>query len=82
MLVGKLARHGLHAERAAAGHQHGGMGVVHLLERGQDVLHDAGEALGHVVERTVGVDHREFEQAIGVDIGQQSGHEKISSDGV
>ena len=25
---------------------------------------------------------QDFEQAIGVDIGQQSGHEKISSDGV
>ena len=77
-----IVRNGLHAEGATARHQHGGVGVVDLLEGGQDVLHDAGEALGHVIERAVGVDHREFEQAIGVDIGQQSGHEKISSDGV
>jgi hypothetical protein len=27
-----------------------------------------------VVERAVGVDHREFEQTFGIDLGQQSGH--------
>jgi hypothetical protein len=48
--------------------------VVHLLERGENFLHRAHEALGHVVERAVGIDHRKFEQAVGIDIGQQSGH--------
>jgi hypothetical protein len=27
-----------------------------------------------VVQRTVGVDHRIFEQAVGIDVVQQSGH--------
>ena len=77
-LVGKLARHSLHAKGAATGHQHGGVGVVDLFEHGQNVLHHAREALGHMVECAVGVDHREFEQAIGIDIGQQSGHVNLS----
>jgi large subunit ribosomal protein L5 len=57
--------------------------VTVALPRVRDFRGISGRSFdGHVVERTVGVDHREFEQAIGVDIGQQSGHEKISSDGV
>jgi len=72
--VGKLARHGLHAEGAAARHQHGRVGVVDLLERAQDVLHHAGKALGHVVQGAVGVDHREFQQAVWIDFRQKSGH--------
>jgi hypothetical protein len=74
LAVGELARHGFHAEGAAAGNQHGRVGVIDLLEHAQDVLHHAHELLGHVVERSIGVDHREFEQAIGIDIGQKSGH--------
>jgi hypothetical protein len=78
LAVGELARHGFHAEGAAAGNQHGRVGVIDVLEHAQDVLHHAHEFLGHVVERSVGVDHREFEQAIGIDIGQKSGHGVIS----
>jgi hypothetical protein len=48
--------------------------VVDLFQDAGDVLHDALEAFGHVVERAVGVDHGEFEQAVGIDVGQQAGH--------
>jgi len=71
---GELARDRLHAEGATAGHQRHRMGFVDLLEHARDVGHHAAKPFGHVVERPVGVDHREFEQAIGVDVGQQAGH--------
>ena len=57
---GKLARHGFHAKRAAAGHQHGGWRVVDRFQDARDVAHDALKALRHVVQRTVGVDHRKL----------------------
>ena len=71
----KLARHSLHAKGATARHQYRHWGAVHLFENGRNVGHDALEALGHVIERAVGVDHREFEQTVGVNLGQQAGHE-------
>ncbi|MDT4858506.1 hypothetical protein FQZ97_929790 [compost metagenome] len=74
LAVRELARHGFHAEGAAARHQHGGVRAVDALEHGRDVGHHALEAFGHVVERAVGVDDRKLEQTIGVDVGQQSGH--------
>ena len=73
--IGKLARHGFHAKSAAARHQHGGVGVVDLFEHAQNVLHRTDKLFGHVIERPVGVHHREFEQAIGIDVGKQSRHE-------
>ena len=66
----KLAGYGFHAKRAAAGHQHGGMGLVHLFKDAGDARHHALKALGHVVEGAVGVDHRKFEQTVGVNVGQ------------
>jgi hypothetical protein len=74
LAVRELARHRLHAEGAAAGHQHRRVGAVDALEHGRDVGHHALEAPGHVVERSVGVDDRKLQQTVGVDVGQQSGH--------
>ncbi len=71
---GKLARHGFHAKRATAGHQNGRLGVVHLFQDGRDVAHHTLEALRHMVQRAVGVDHRKFKQALGIDLGQKAGH--------
>jgi hypothetical protein len=45
------------------GHDDGRFGVVDLLQHARNVLHDALEALRHVVQRAVGVHHRVFEQA-------------------
>ena len=73
-VIGKLARHGFHAKGAAARHQRGAVRAINLFECAQDVLHHADKALGHVVERAVGVDHRKFKQTVGIDIGQKSGH--------
>ena len=52
----KLARYGLHSKGAAARHQHGRLGVVHLFQDGGNVLHYPLKALRHMVERTVGID--------------------------
>ena len=54
---GKLPGHGFHAKGSAAGHQGDRMGLVDLFEHARDVTHHALKALGHVVERAVGVDH-------------------------
>ena len=70
----KLAGHGFHAVAAAAGYHHGRLGVVDLFKSGGDLPHDALEALGHVVERAVGVDHRVLQKTIRVYVGQKSGH--------
>ena len=66
----KLARHGLHTKGTTARHQHCGLRAIHFFEQCRNIGHDALKALGHVVERAVGVDHREFEQTVGVDMGQ------------
>jgi hypothetical protein len=63
----ELAGDRLHAEGAAAGHDDGGFGLVDLAQHGVEVVHDALERLRHVVEGTVGEDHREFHQTIGID---------------
>ena len=76
---GELARHGFHAVSAATGHQHGSGRVVDLLQDAGDVQHHSLEALRHVVERAVGVHHREFKQAVRVNVGQQSGHGVLSA---
>ena len=68
-VVGKLARHGFHAKGAAARHQHRRTRVVHLFQNSRDVFHDTLKTLRHVVERAVGVDDREFEQPVRVDVG-------------
>ena len=78
---GELARHRFHAEGAAAGHDDRRARVVDLLQHAGDVAHHALELARHVVERAVGVDHRVFEQAVGVDVGQQSGHEGLRAQG-
>jgi hypothetical protein len=49
------------------------------LQVAGDVAHDALEGLRHVVERAVGIDHRIFEQAVGIDVGQQAGHHLLQS---
>ncbi len=54
---GELAGDGFHAEGAAAGHDDGRPGVVDMLQDARDVLHDALEALRHVVQGAVGIDH-------------------------
>ena len=74
LAVCKLTCDRLHAEGATAGHERDRMCVVHPLEHGRDVGHHALEALGHVVERAVGVDHRKLEQTVRVDGGKQSRH--------
>ena len=51
-----------------------GLRVVRLLQDARDVAHHALELLRHVVERAVGEDDRVFEQAVGVDVGEQAGH--------
>jgi hypothetical protein len=59
---GKLAGDRLHAEGAAAGHDDGSIGVIDFAEHGVEIGHDTLERLGHVIERTIGKDHREFHQ--------------------
>ena len=70
----ELARHGLHAERAAARHDNGAVRAIGLLENAGDVAHHALEFPGHVIQRAVGEDDRVFEQAFGVDLGPQAWH--------
>jgi hypothetical protein len=74
LVGGELACHRFHAEGATARHDDGRSGVVDRLEGARDVAHHALEALGHVVERAVGVDDRVFKQPVGVDVGQEAGH--------
>ena len=71
---GELAGDGLHAEGAAAGNDGGGLGVIDFFQDARNVAHDALKALRHMVQRTVGIDHRIFEQAIGIGLGQQCRH--------
>ena len=44
------------------------------LERDRDVAHDLLEFLRHVVQQVIGEHYRVFEQTVGIDIGQQTGH--------
>jgi hypothetical protein len=55
--------------------------VIHRLERGGDVAHHALESLGHVIERTVGVDDRVLEETVGIDVGKQARHGNSSDSG-
>ncbi len=71
---GELPRHSFHAKGAAAGHQNGRVRVVDLFQNARDVFHDTLETLRHVVQRAVGIDHREFEQPFRVDVGQKARH--------
>ena len=77
--MGKLTRHSFHAKSAAAWHQGHGVRRIDVFQDARDVLHHALKALGHVVQCAVCVNHRKFEQAIGVNVGQQSGHGHFSS---
>ena len=74
LVLCELAGYRFHAKGAAARYQGHRVGAIDLLEHARDVGHHATKAFGHVVERAVGVDDREFEQAVGVDLGQQAGH--------
>ena len=75
LLIGRqLPRHRLHAVSAAARHHRHGMGVVDLFQGGGDITHHALKRLRHMVQRAVGVDHRIFDQAIGIDVGADLGH--------
>src|SRR5699024_192612 len=65
---GDLAGHGLHRIAAAAGDDGGGLGVVGRAQDAVDVLHHGHELLRHVVQRSIGEDHRVFEQAVGINI--------------
>ena len=71
---GELPRHRFHAEGPAAGNDDGRAGPVGLLEHAGDVAHDALELPRHVVQRPVGVDDGELEQAVGIDVRKQAGH--------
>ena len=70
LAMGKLTRHGFHAKSAAAWHQDHGVRRIDVFQDARDVLHHALKALGHVVQSSVCVNHRKFEQAIGVNVGQ------------
>ena len=70
----ELAGNRFHAKRAAARHDNDGGGVVDLAQGRRDVVHDTLELLRHMVHCAVGVDDRVFEQAFGIDVGQQAGH--------
>src|SRR5690554_6492639 len=73
-LLGELTSYRLHAEGAAAGHDHRAVGVIDPLEVAGDIAHHLLEAGGHVVQGAVGVDHRIFQQPIGVNVGKQAWH--------
>jgi hypothetical protein len=70
----ELARHGLHAEAAAAGDDDRRACAVDLLQQAGNVAHHALELLRHVVQRAVGEDDRVLEQTVGIDRWQQTGH--------
>jgi hypothetical protein len=57
-----------------AGHDDGRASLVNLLQHSGDVAHHALEFLRHVVDRAVREHHGIFEQAVRVNIGQQTGH--------
>ncbi len=72
----ELPRHGLHGKRAATRHDDCRLRVVGLFEHGRQITHNLLKLGRHVVERAVGVNHRILQQSIGIDIGQQGGHQK------
>ena len=72
--TGKLARHGLHGKGAAARHHGHRAGAVGLPETLRDVAHHDLKSLRHVIECTVGIDHRIFQQSVGVHGVQQARH--------
>ena len=74
LVLSELARHRFHAIGAAAGNDGRCVGFIHLAQHAQNVLHGGDEFFRHVVEGTVGINHRKFEQTIRIDIGQQAGH--------
>ncbi|VXC48410.1 hypothetical protein PSEUDO8BK_80277 [Pseudomonas sp. 8BK] len=55
------------------------MGVVDLFQSAGDILHHALKRLRHMVEGAVGVDHRVFDQAVGVDAGVEVRHKGLQS---
>src|SRR5690554_1905160 len=66
---GKLPRDGFHAEGPAAGYNDGRLCAVYVLQGAGDISHDALEILRHMVDGTIGVDHRVFGQPVRVDVG-------------
>ncbi len=80
LVLGKLARNGFHTIGATTGNHCHCVGVVHALERSGNVTHDLLEGLRHVIERAIGKDDRVFQQAFGIDGGNQFGH-GVSPDG-
>jgi hypothetical protein len=51
------------------------VGVVDRLDDPRDVVHHALEAPRHVVQGAVGIDHRVFEQTIGIGLGKECRHD-------
>ena len=74
---GELASYSLHAKGAAARHQHRRLGVVNLFEDAGNIGHHALKALRHMVQGTVGVNHRKLKKAIRINVGQQAGHRTL-----
>ena len=71
---GQLTGHGFHGVAAAAGDDGDAVGIVGRAQDPVDVLHHGHEPLRHVVERSVGEDHRVFEQAVWVNIFERQSH--------
>ena len=71
---GELARDGFHTVRAPAGYDGDSLRAIAFLEHRIEIAHDVLENRRHVVERAIGENHRVFEQAVGIDLGEEGRH--------
>ncbi len=70
----ELSGDSFHPERTTTRNHSHGSGVVHALQRRRDIVHHTAKRLRHVVQGAVGVDHGVFQQSVGINVRQQSGH--------